>query len=75
MLPCILIAAQLLLLLFIAVLVIQILRYWRQLPKDEAIDDERAKYIVNRTTGLIVCIVILAALQITSAILRFSEGL
>ena len=71
MLHNILIVARILLLVIIAVVLIQIYRYWRRLPKDEVIGDERAKYIITRATVLTVCFVLEAALQIASVALRF----
>ena len=65
-----LIAAQIILLLVIGVLLWQIWRKFKSTPEDEVIGEDRTKYMTRRLVWIAVCAGHMAALQITSAILR-----
>ena len=70
-----LIATQITVLLVIGVLLWQIWRFLRNkdIPDDEPLGEERAKYLTRRVTWIGICTVLEAALQIASAILRIVE--
>ena len=70
-----LIAAQITVLLVIGVLLWQIWRFLKSndIPDDEPLGEERAKFMTLRLKWIAVCIGLEAALQITSAVLRMLE--
>lgn len=70
-----LIAAQITVLLVIGVLLWQIWRFLKStdIPDDEPLGEERAKFMTLRLKWIAVCIGLEAVLQIASAILRFFE--
>ena len=71
----ILIAAQITVLLVIGVLLWQIWHFLKRsdLPDDEPLGEERAKYLTRRLTWLIVCFGLEAGLLIVSTILRILQ--
>ena len=70
-----LIVAQIAVLLVIGLLLWQIWRFLKRndVPDDEPLGEERAKFITRRLKWIAVCIGLEAALQIASAILRMLE--
>ena len=70
-----LIVAQIAVLLVIGLLLWQIWRFLKRndVPDDEPLGEERAKFITQRLKWIAVCIGLEAVLQIASAILRFFE--
>ena len=77
MLNYLLFAAQIVILVVIAILLWQIWRFLKRkdLPEDEPLGEERAKYLTQRLTATSVCTIVEAALAIAQAVLRFVEGL
>lgn len=73
MLNYILVAAQIIVLLFIGILVWQIWRKFKSIPEDAVIGEDHTKYMTRRLTWIAICAGLEAALQITSAILRIWE--
>jgi hypothetical protein len=72
-----LLAAQIIVLMIAGVLLWQIWRFvkHKDIPEDEPLGDDRAKYLTRRLTALSVCAVMEAVLCIAQAVLRFVEGL
>ena len=72
-----LLAAQIIVLIIVAILLWQIWHYLhrKDIPEDEPLGEERANYLTRRLTALSVCAGIEVALTIAQAVLRFSEGL
>ena len=72
-----LLAAQIIVLMIAGVLLWQIWRFvkHKDIPEDEPLGDDRAKYLTQRLTALSVCAVMEAVLCIAQAVLRFVEGL
>ena len=70
-----LIVAQIAVLLVIGLLLWQIWRFLKRndVPDDEPLGEERAKFMTLRLKWIAVCIGLEAVLQIASAILRFFE--
>jgi hypothetical protein len=66
---------QMLLLFAIVIQLWQLFRFFKKLPEDEVIGEERAKYLQLRLTLLIVCIGIESVLSIIQSVLRFFDGL
>ena len=73
----ILIAVQIVVLIILGVLLWQIWRFLhsKDIPDDEPLGKERAKYLTRRATWICICVGLEAALQIASAILRFLEAI
>ena len=71
----ILLMVQIVVLIILGVLLWQIWRFLhnKDIPDDEPLGKERAKYITRRLTWIAICAGLEAALQITSAILRIFE--
>ena len=72
-----LLAAQIIVLMIAGVLLWQIWRFvkHKDIPEDEPLGDDQAKYLTRRLTALSVCAVMEAVLSIAQAVLRFVEGL
>lgn len=72
-----LLVAQIIVLMIAGVLLWQIWRFvkHKDIPEDEPLGDDRAKYLTRRLTALSVCAVMEAVLCIAQAVLRFVEGL
>ena len=70
-----LIAAQITVLLVIGVLLWQIWRFLKStdIPDDEPLGEERAKFMTLRLKWIAVCIGLEAALQVAAAVLRILE--
>ena len=73
----ILIAVQIVVLIILGVLLWQIWRFLhsKDIPDDEPLGKERAKYLTRRATWICICVGLEAALQIASSILRFLEAI
>ncbi len=69
----ILIAAQITVLLVIGMLLWQIWHKFKSIPEDEVIGEDRTKYMTRRLTWIALCAGFVAALRITSAVLRMLE--
>lgn len=75
MLNYILMAAQIIVLIALGILLWQVWHFFKRkdIPDDEPLGEERAKYLTRRLTVICICAAVEAALQIASAILRFLE--
>jgi len=73
----ILLMVQIVVLIILGVLLWQIWRFLhnKDIPDDEPLGKERAKYITRRLTWIGICAGLEALLQIASAILRFIEAI
>ena len=71
----ILIAVQIVVLIILGVLLWQIWHFLhsKDIPDDEPLGEERAKYITCRLTWIGICTAVEAVLQIVATILRFVE--
>ena len=72
-----LLTTQIIVLIIAGILLWQIWHFLnrKDIPQEEPLGKQRAKYLTRRLTALSVCAVIEAALAITQAVLRFIEGL
>jgi membrane protein implicated in regulation of membrane protease activity len=72
-----LLTTQIIVLIIAGILLWQIWHFLKRkdIPQEEPLGKQRAKYLTRRLTALSVCAVIEAALAITQAVLRFIEGL
>ena len=75
MLNYVLIAAQIVVFIILGVLLLQIWRFLhsKDIPDDEPLGKERAKYLSRRATWICICVGLEAVLQIAADILRFVE--
>ena len=71
----ILLMVQIVVLIILGVLLWQIWRFLhnKDIPDDEPLGKERAKYITRRLTWIGICTAVEAVLQIVATILRFVE--
>lgn len=67
------IAAQILVLIIVAILLWQIWGKIKSIPEDEVIGTERTKYMTRRLTWIGICSVFIAVVQIVSTVLRTLE--
>ena len=72
-----LLTTQIIVLIIAGILLWQIWHFLnrKDIPQEEPLGKQRAKYLTRRLTALSVCAVIEAALAITQAVLRFIEAL
>lgn len=70
-----LIAVQIIVLLVLGVLLWQVWHFMRgkEIPDDEPLGEERAKYLKRRLTAIGICAAVEALLQLASSVLRFIE--
>ena len=73
----IILSAQITVLILAGILLWQIWYFLKRkdIPEDEPLGEERAKYLTRRLTVISVCAAVEAALAIAQAVLRFVEGL